>query len=215
MRKGLLSFCLMAALAAPSCKNRPVYLNRDVATVLVLPSFMETLEPDAWEMMWPHVLAGVAARGYQVVPAEKVLAFYDKNKFRADPAEIKMYSADELAKEFKADGVFYSNITRWGAEYVLVWASYGVEAKFELVDAKGERLWYGTGKDVVNSGAGTGKDALIGAAASALSIAFLKRADPFCRRCVRQGLRSLPLAGFEPKPEEEGTNEVEEPYQKE
>ena len=212
VNKGLLSLCLLTALAAPGCKSRPVYLNQDVATVLVLPCFMETIEPNVWEKMWPHVMAGVRAKGYQVVPAQKVLDFYDENRFRADPAEIKMYSAEELAKEFNVDGVFYSNITRWGAEWILIWASFGVEAEFQLVDAKGEQLWFGTGEDVNRSGGGLGEDALVQAALSAATTAFLQKADPFCHGCVRNGLRSLPLAGFDPKPEEDGTNQIEKPY---
>ena len=85
---------VLALLAACNMgPKKPVYLNRDVAKVVVLPPFFEVVQEGSWQIMWPYLIDTVAGRGYQVVPADAVKAFYEKNNFRGDPGEIKTYTA--------------------------------------------------------------------------------------------------------------------------
>ena len=187
------------ALSAVGCAAKPVYLNRDIYKVVVLPPFNETPDTDASKDFWPYVRDGLAAHGYQVVDPSAVAAFYEKNKFRGDAAEINLYKAEELAKEFKADAVFYSNITKWGYKYLVIYSEYGVAAEFALTDGKsGERVWQGEGSATETSG-GLSAEAIVGT----IGNAFLNNKGHFCAASVREGLRKLPLPGHEPKPEAE------------
>jgi hypothetical protein len=195
-------FPLWAAACSSGPPPRPIYLERDVTRVLVLPPFMETLDPDAWKTLWPPVLEGVLSRGYRIVTREAVEAFYAKNQFRADPAEVKIYSVQDLAGQFQADAVFYTNITRWGYKYLGVYSDFGVEADFEMVDAKtGDRLWIAHGQAVDSRTVQGGNKfellfSLVGVAGNAFS-----GDKPACsRRCVGSVIGGLPLAGRDPNP---------------
>ncbi len=187
--KNLILPMILGALVA-GCNTGPRYFNSDVTSVAVLPPFSEAMDTEAWKVMWPHVQNGVSSRKFDVIPEGQIQAFYAKNNFRDNPAEINQYSAQELAKAFKADAIFYTNITRWGAEYLLIHASFGVEAEFALVDGEtGERIWHGEGSDVRSQ---TG---LLEAAKTA----FLGNEDACASGCVRDALRKMPYAGWDPK----------------
>lgn len=197
---------LPVALAAVSCAPKKIYLNRDIASVAVIPPFMEVNDIESWKVMWPHVQQGVAAHGYAVLNEGAVQAFYAKNNFRGDPAEIRQYSTQELAKELKVDAIFYTNITRWGAEYAVVSSSVGVEAEFQLANGEdGAPLWNGEGKKVDSSGGSSLGGMLVGAVTKAVFD------DPgkYCRGAVADGLRKLPHAGWDPEMKKAETSEGE------
>lgn len=197
--------------------KKPVYLNRDIKTVAVLPPFTEVVKEGAWETMWPMVLEGVASRGYNVIPAQVVQAFYDKNNFKADPGEIRAYSAKELATSFKVDAIFYSNITRWGYQYAALYATFGVEGQFEMVDGKTEeRLFWGEGSATTSkSASGGGTDRFVGSLVGVAKHAFVNDEKPYAHQCVEKGLAKLPLPGFEPKPAPKEGESAEKAEEKE
>src|SRR5688500_12427375 len=91
LTKILLTASVLALAVVGCARSRPVYLNRPVARVVVLPPFVETMNAEAWKTMWPHLLEGLKQRGYAVVSRGDVEAFYAKNRFHGDPAEIKLY----------------------------------------------------------------------------------------------------------------------------
>lgn len=194
-------------ILAAACASRPaapeVYLDRDVHTVVVLPSFNETLSVDAWKTAWPHLIEAVASRGYRVASREDVEAFYRKNNFHATPEEINLYSAPELAKEFQADAVLYSNIRKWGYTYVGVYSEYGVALELKLVDGRtGAPVWQGRAEASRSQGL-EGRDAggLLFSLFAVAGNAFLRSSDAWAEECIGEGLRRLPRAGFTP-----GTN---------
>ena len=203
---------LLIACSAAGCASRrsepPVYLNRDVLTVVVLPPFNETITDDAWKTAWPHVIEAVRSRGYVARTKEEVEAFYRKNKFNAAPEEVNIYTAQELAKELNADAVLYSNILKWGYKYVGVYSEYGVSLELRMVDGKsGENLWQGKAEAHHSEGV-QGRDAggLIFSLFAVAGNAFLRSSDTWARDCVHEGIRKLPLAGYAP-----GTNPAPPP----
>ncbi len=187
---------------APRIPGVDVYLEKDIHRVAVLPPFLETLDPAASRQLWPYIVEAVASRGYQVTDPKRIEAFYDKNRFFSDPAEIKIYTASELAREFEVEAILYSNITRWGFSYVLVHSKHGVEAQFELVDGKSEdRLWYGEGKAVdarTVRGGNTGEMAF--SLLEVLGNAFLSSKAYAGDACVQDGISKMPMAGRRQKP---------------
>jgi len=198
---------LLIACSATACASRrsepPVYLNRDVVSVVVLPPFNETITEDAWKTAWPHLIDAVRSRGYTVRTKEEVEAFYRKNKFNAAPEEINIYTAQELAKELNVDAVLYSNILKWGYKYVGVYSEYGVALELRMVDGKsGENVWQGKAEAHHAEGV-QGRDAggLIFSLFAVAGNAFLRSSDSWARDCVHEGIRKLPLAGYAP-----GTN---------
>ena len=196
---------VLTALSVVGCAGgpppKPVYLNRDVTSVAVLPPFSEVIDPEAWKTMWPQIIEELAARGYRVVPAQRVDAFYAKNRFHGDPAEISVYSPVELANEFDVDSVFYSNITRWSYEYVFLFSTYGVEADYELVDGKTEeRLWAGHGSAVhTETLGGRNGGEFLASIFMVAGNAFLNRIAPYSGECVEGAFRRLPHAGYDPE----------------
>ncbi len=199
----LICLPLLATACASTPPPPPVYLNRDIHTVVVLPPFNETITEDAWKTAWPHLIVAVAGRGYRVVTKEDVEAFYRKNKFHATPEEINLYSAADLAKEFRTDAVLYSNIVKWGYKYVGVYSEYGVALDLKLVDGRtGEPVWQGQAAASRSQGL-EGRD-LGGLLVSLFAVAgnaFLRSSDAWAEECIGAGLRNLPLAGYAP-----GTN---------
>lgn len=192
--------CCAATACASSPGAPPVYLNRDVASVVVLPPFNETITNDAWQTAWPHLIEAVASRGYAVRTKEEVEAFYRKNKFNAAPEEVNLYSAQDLAKELRADAVLYSNIVKWGYKYVGVYSEYGVEMDLRLVDGQsGGEIWKGKAA-ARHSEAVQGRDAggLILSLFAVAGNAFLRSSDAWARDCIREGILELPLAGYAP-----------------
>ena len=198
----LLLACASAACARARAEP-PVYLNRDVSTVVVLPPFNETITDDAWKTAWPHLIDAVRRRGYVVRTKEEVEAFYRKNKFNAAPEEVNLYTAQDLAKELNSDAVLYSNITRWGYKYVGVYSEYGVALELRLVDGKsGENIWQGQAaaahqESIRGNNAVEAVFSLFAVAGNA----FLRSSDAWARDCLHEGLHKLPLAGYAP-----GTN---------
>jgi hypothetical protein len=196
---------LCLPLLATACASRvhvdpPFYLNHDVHSVLVLPSFNETISVDAWKTAWPHLICAVAARGYRVVPREDVEAFYRKNNFHAAPEEINLYTAKELAREFGTDGVLYSNIVKWGYRYVGVYSEYGVTIDLKLVDGRsGEPIWQDQAAAHHAQGI-EGRDVggLIVSLFAVAGNAFLRSSDAWAEECIMGGLRRLPLPGYAP-----------------
>ena len=195
---------LLIAVVATACRSAPaappVYLNQDVRSVVVLPPFNETITDDAWKTAWPHLIAAVGTRGYQVRTKEDVEAFYRKNNFNAVPEEVNLYSAQDLAKELNADSILYSNIVKWGYKYVGVYSEYGLEIDLRLIDGKtGAPLWEGKAAARRSETVG-GRDA-VGALFSLFAVAgnaFLRSSDAWARDCVHEGVHKLPLAGFAP-----------------
>lgn len=178
----------------------PVYLDRDVRRVVVLPPFNETIDHEAWKTTWPHVLEGTAACGYEVVPKEEVEAFYRKNNFHAFPEEILLYTTPEIAREFGAQAVLYSNVQEWGFKYVGVYSEYAVAVEFRLADGtSGESLWQDRARAVQKESVG-GRNpfslvlSLVGVAGNA----FLRSSEHWAGVAVRQGLARMPHAGYAP-----------------
>jgi hypothetical protein len=181
---------------------KPVYLNRELGRVVVLPPFNETMNRECWKTVWPMLLAGVGSRGYRVVSQPEVEAFYARNNFKTDPGEIKIYRTEEIAREFKADAVLYSNILRWGGSYVGVYSEAGVEIELALMDGKaGGRLWETRGAAVSRESV-RGRNvfelafSLIGVAGNAA----LRSTDAAAERAVAEACGRMPLAGLDPNP---------------
>ena len=192
---------LSAAACASGPSEPPVYLNRDVSSVVVLPPFNETIADDAWKIAWPHLIEAVAARGYRVRTKEEVEAFYRKNKFNGAPEEVTLYTPRELAKELSADAVLYSNIVKWGYKYVGVYSEYAVAFELKLVDGKsGEPVWQG-GAEASRKEVVRGRNAVEGlfSLAAVAGNAFLRSSDAWARDCIHEGVRKLPLAGYAPR----------------
>ncbi len=202
MRMKVPVFCLplLAAACASGPAETPVYLNRDVSSVVVLPPFNETITEDAWKTAWPHLIVAVAGRGYRVVSKEDVEAFYRKNKFNALPEEVNLYSAQDLAKEFGTDAVLYSNIVKWGYTYVGVYSEYAVTMELKLVDGRtGQPVWQGQAAASRSQGL-EGRD-LGGFIVSLFAVAgnaFLRSSDAWAEECIGTGIRRLPRAGYAP-----------------
>lgn len=191
---------LAAACASTPPPPPPVYLNKEIRRLVVLPPFNETIDAEAWRTVWPPLIQGVAGRGYTVVPQSEVEAFYLKNRFFNTPEEIQIYTPAEVAKEFNAEGVLYTNIHRWGYKYVGVYSEYGVDLEFRLTDAKGGEPAWKDRIDLVRSEAIRGGNlfelafSLFGVAGNA----FMRSSESWARECVGKAMLKMPLAGFGP-----------------
>jgi hypothetical protein len=135
------------ALLAAGCASSRVYLNRDVATAVVLAPFNDSMDIEAPWKMWRYVEREVASRGYRIVPHDKVEQFYIDKKFRSEPGQIRMYSTEELAEIFGADCVVYSNIADWSRTVLGIYNSVTVKLEAQICDKHGEELWKNEGSD--------------------------------------------------------------------
>lgn len=159
---------------------KPIYLNREGRTVLVLPPFNESNSVEAWQKAWPRVEQEMAVRGYNVIPRSTVEAFYSKNKFTV-PEEIRQYKPQELAKEFGCDLILRSTITKWGKTSVLLSTHREVAIAGELVDPKdGTVLWQGQGQHSEKSG-------------------LLSSADSMAPRAIAACFAKMPRGGMDPE----------------
>jgi len=190
-------FLLGASLLAAGCGSSRVYLNRDVTTVAVLIPFNEsTATNNAALKMWTYVEHEVASRGYRLVAHAKVGAFYDSKKY-TDPAQIQEWSTEELAKEFGADAVVWSNLVAWEKKTAVVYNEVEVKITAELRARDGSKdgltVWNGEGADGYTSTA-SGKGMLTG---------FLQTqaADPgkYAPAAAAKCFSSLPWAGWDPE----------------
>lgn len=183
----------VAAILAAGCGSSRVYLNRDVATAVVLAPFNDSADIEAPWKMWKFVEKEVARRGYRLVPHATVEQFYVDKKFRSEPGQIKMYGADELAKIFNADCVVYSNIAEWGQVLTGIYNSVTVKLEAQICDKNGDEIWKAEGQDGYSQSASSGKGILhsfVGAAAT----------DPggYAAGAASACFTSLPWAGWDP-----------------
>lgn len=102
---------------------------------------LAVLPPDNWTasvgpeyQAWYRAVMAELLRekGYAVTPLLDVNRFMLKNKFTL-AGEVRLYSAEELCKEFQADALLFWDITGAG------------RLNMDLVKADGSRLW-GTGE---------------------------------------------------------------------
>jgi hypothetical protein len=140
-------FAAALVLAACACAPSRVYLNRDVATALVLAPFNDSLDVDAPWKMWKYVEQEVASRGYRLVPHEQVWKFYEQKGFTGDPGQMAAYKTEELAKIFGVDAVVWSNITAWDRKTLVAYNSVDIKLVAEMYDAAGAEIWKGEGAD--------------------------------------------------------------------
>jgi hypothetical protein len=183
----------LAAILAAGCGSSRVYLNRDVATAVVLAPFNDSSDVEAPWKMWKYVEKEVARRGFRLVPHATVEQFYVDKKFRSEPGQIKMYGTDELAKIFNADCVVYSNLAEWGKTTLGVYNAVTVKLEAQICDRNGEEIWKGQGEDGYSQSASSGKGILhsfVGAAAT----------DPegYAAGAASACFGSLPWAGWDP-----------------
>lgn len=160
------------------------YLNRDIHTVAVIPTFNGTADLGAADVVYPIVEREVAAKGYRLVPRGDITAFYVKNKFHLNE-EINLYRWNELAREWKCDALVYSSVDRWDRPLYL---DAVARIRVELIDGRtGDRLWKGEGEasDSENKDRGLFSGAF--ASLSALG-------EEACRRAVAE----MPLPGYDP-----------------
>ena len=185
---------LLIALGAIGCASQRVYLNRDVATAVVLAPLNQTLNRDAPWKMWSYIEREVASRGYRIVPHDKVWKFYESKKFTEDPGQITDYSNEELAKEFNVDAVIWSTLHSWDPQLLGIYNSIEVKIEAELHDRKGVVLWKGEGSDGYSSG-GLSTKSILGGMFGAATANPEKYAPGAAARCFDE----LPWAGWDPK----------------
>ena len=185
---------LAAALVLLACGCAPprVYLNRDVATVLVLAPLNDSLDAEAPWKMWKYVERGVVARGYRIVPHEEVARFYEEKKYTGDPGQIMDYKTEELARIFKADAVVWSNVTAWDRKTLVAYNSVDIRLIAELHDAAGNVIWKGEGADGYTS-----MPDRRGLFSSTLTAAF-GDLEPYAEGAAGKCLGGLPWAGWDP-----------------
>ncbi len=191
---GCAALLLTLGCAAP----RPVYLERDVVRLVVLPPVTDVLDPDAWAAFWPALVEGAASRGYQVVSPH---ALESRFAGRLTPNQAAEVPPGDLARTFGAEGVLRARLTRCASAYLVAASEYRVEADFELLEARtGETLWavHGAGRQQAFV-EGNGWGALLGAAGVAKAALTPDPAGCW-RRCVADAIGALPLAGRDPEP---------------
>jgi len=184
----------LSVLSAAACRSKPVYLNRDVRTVAVLPPFNHDLDIEASRKMRHHVEHAVGAHGYAVHSPAAVDDLYRRKNFTL-PEEISQYRASEVAKDLGADAILTTDIERWGSRMELLGSSVGIEATFTLYDGKtDEVLWKAEGSGVEHR---TVLDVESGIEAAAALV--FENAEAYCSKCCNDGFRTLPLAGYDPE----------------
>jgi hypothetical protein len=135
-----------------------------------------------------------AQRGFAVVPQSEVEAYYQSKRFTL-AEEIDQVPVADLCAALKADGILYTTITYWGKETILISTKVKVDIEFRMIDKTKQEVWTGAGSDGKSSGGLTGRD-IAGANAEMLLLSPAK----FAPGAVANGMRSLPRAGFSPKP---------------
>jgi hypothetical protein len=184
----------MLALAAASCGHSRVYLNRDVATAVVLVPLNDSSNVDAPWKMWKYVEREVARHGYRLVPHERVEQFYVEKKFMGgDPGQIKMFGTDELAKIFNVDAVVYSNVVEWGASTLVLYNSVDVKLEAQICDKNGDEMWKGVGHDGYSQA--PSRRGLLGSTLGAALTDPEKYAGGAAANCFA----GLPWAGWDPE----------------
>ncbi|MBI4565072.1 MAG: DUF799 family lipoprotein [Planctomycetes bacterium] len=190
------------AMAAIGCGAGKNYINRDIETVVVLIPFNESLDIEAPIKMWKYVEREMAERGYRLVPRDQVEKFYVDHKFTGDPAEIKAFSAKDLAEKFNVDGVVYTNLSRWGKKTVGIYTEIGVTIQAELRDRTGELAWgpaEGEEEHSKTADAGGGWKGLLNSALRDTASAALTDTEKFAPGAASQCFASLPWAGWDPE----------------
>jgi len=181
------------AVFAIGCGSSRVYLNRDVATAVVLAPLNESPDTQAGWKMWPYVEDRVASRGYRIVPHAEVQKFYEDKKYTGDPGQISEFSTEELAKIFNVDAVVWSKVVSWDKKTLGIYNSIEVKLEAELHDRNREILWKGEGQDGYSS-APSSKSIFSSFVGTAV-------ADPekYAPGAAMNCFGSLPWAGWDPK----------------
>jgi hypothetical protein len=173
--------------AFAGCASKPVYLNRDIVRVAVLPPWNDTSMADASDQMWPLVERNVAAKGYEVIPRETVQEYYRKLHF-GTPEEIQQIKPARICEVLGVQGLVYTQIVFWGKRLEFTSGYVGVKSDFWLIDgATSEKAWAVWGEDGRNASASmTGMGALF--------------SDPskYAPAVVAKAFKHVPRAGFAP-----------------
>ena len=106
-----------------------------VHRIAVLPPDNWTTTVGAEYVAWHRAVIAelLRERGYEVVPLVEVNRFMLRNRFTL-AGEVRLYSMEELARELRADAVFFWDITGGAGNL-----------NIDLVKGDGARLW-GTGE---------------------------------------------------------------------
>ena len=133
---------LLAACGTPASSSRRLKpetvaapeLWKGVGRVTVMPPDNWTADVGPEYQAWYRALIAELLRekGYEPTPVVDVNRFMLKNKFTL-AGEVRIYSVEELAKEFRSDALLFWDITGSG------------RLNMDLVKGDGRRLW-GTGE---------------------------------------------------------------------
>jgi hypothetical protein len=188
---------VLAVLTAAFCAcgtTKTSYINRDVYTVAVLMPDDHSDYLPAAEKCWAMIEHEVARRGYRLVPRPTVQAFYKAKNFTVG-GEIEQYTPQELAQEFKCDGLVYSQVDHWGTVNMVVYTELKVALTAALRDGRdGQSLWQDEGSDAKKMVATNLKDA-----ANQTKDSLKASLEPQAERAAQACFATLPLPGFEPK----------------
>lgn len=133
---------LLAACGTPASSSRRLKPEtvaapeawKGVGRLVVMPPDNWTADVGPEYQAWYRALLAELLRekGYEVAPVVDVNRFMLKNKFTL-AGEVRLYSLEELAKEFRADALLFWDITGAG------------RLNLDLLKDDGQRLW-GTGE---------------------------------------------------------------------
>lgn len=149
IRKSVMGLIAVAAFMGSTACAGPVGVTADYwnesapTTVAVLPVMNETTDLDGPIKFRELMEAKLAAKGYTVLPREKVDEILINN-FDVDPEQGgQIMSADpvELIKELGVDAVVYGTVVDWNKRLLYAYNEIKVTGRFEMLTRDGAQLW--------------------------------------------------------------------------
>lgn len=197
--------CGTALLLLAGCVSAPrvpahYYFQRTPIRVAVMPSGNTTDNPEASIIFDKACEEALRKKGFEVVSADQVVTYAAASGLSL--RDLPGRKAGEVGRDLKVDMLFYTEITRWKTEYVVVQGRSAVAGRSRLVEVSTEALvWRLPWQIVQQSGNGGGNGVvglLVEAAVQAVVDSAFDRCTQLGQDAARYAVGTLPHPGFAP-----------------
>lgn len=175
------------------------YLQRPLR-VAIVPGVNQTDQPEATIVFDKAWATALAHRGYQVVPADRVVSYGGASG--QSLADIRHLSPQKLGQDLKVDAILTTKVLRWKNAYRVIEADTTVSGLGWLIDARtGATIWEHKWVYQQSSNQG-GNDSVVGILTNALVTATVNSATDEATRLAKQGVNmsvnTMPIPGNAP-----------------
>lgn len=189
------------------------YFQREPIRIVILPSENKTEHPDAPVIFNQACEEALKKKGFDVVSADKVVAYTSsRGLLLSDVTKLK---ASQLGKDFNADMVLYSDITKWESSYAVLNTKVCVAGTSRMIESSTDSLvWHYSWLFMKDSSSGNNNviGMLVSAAVDVVANSMFDAVSRLGTQAGTATVNSLPKPGFapstlKPKPKEKNISQ--------